>query len=140
MEETGRGRWLGAVVLVGAVYLVVGVGFAALAGSSAPHQTQVAWRLAAWLASAAAFAAHIWHEHFRRQSPPRTTAWHAALAVALGACGIAVAANVHTLLAGVTYRPGLAIALVAWPVLTGVPAFLAAWVAATTLALMQRRA
>jgi hypothetical protein len=40
----------------------------------------------------------------------------------------------------VSYRPGLALALVLWPVLTGVPAFLAAWVAAALLALMQRRA
>src|SRR2546426_7795092 len=85
----------GTVILVGAVYLVVGLIFGALAGSAASHQVVVMWRPAAWVISAAAFGAHVWHEHFRLRNSPRITAWHASAAVALGAFGLAGAARVH---------------------------------------------
>ena len=53
-------RWARAVVIVGVVYLVAGLVFGALAGAAGSHQMRVAWRLAAWATSAAAFASHIW--------------------------------------------------------------------------------
>src|SRR5437588_12392059 len=93
MDGPGQ-RWLRAVLLVGVVYLVVGVTFATLAGRSGSGQMRGVWRLVAWVVSAAAFAAHIGYEHFRLRHPPRRTALHAALAAALGAFGLVVAANV----------------------------------------------
>jgi len=122
------------VLLVGAVYLAAGIGFGALAAGSASHQMRLTWRLAAWLASAAAFTAHVAYEHFRRRNPPRATAWHTALAVALGAFALAAAANVHSLWVPSSNRLGLALALVVWPVLAAVPAFLAALAASVGLA------
>ena len=122
------------MLLAGATYLVAGIAFGALAGRAPSHQLRSAWRLAAWLVSAAAFAAHIGDEHFRLRSAPRTTALHAALAAALGAFALAAAANVHEILAAPSYRPLLAIALVAWPVGTAVPAFLVALAVAAGLA------
>lgn len=135
-----RPRWLGAALLVGAVYLAAGIGFGALAGSAASHQMLVAWRLAAWLVSAAAFAAQIWYEHFRLRSSPRALAWHASLAAAAGAFGLAVAANIHALVTAAAWRPVHGIALVAWPVGTAVPAFVVALVAAAALARTRRAA
>src|SRR2546425_13045593 len=93
--ETSHKNWLGTAILVGVVYLAVGLIFGALAGSAASHQMVVVWRLAAWVISAAAFGAHVWHEHFRLRNSPRITAWHASAAVALGAFGLAVAARIH---------------------------------------------
>jgi purine-cytosine permease-like protein len=84
------------VLLVGAVYLAAGIGFGALAAGSASQQIRVTWRLAAWLASAAAFAAHIGYEHFRRRNPPRATAWHTPLAFALGAFALAAVGLART--------------------------------------------
>ena len=55
------------------------------------------------------------------------------IAVALGAGALAVAANLHEWMAGSSYRPSIAIALVAWPLLTVVPAFVVAMVAAAVL-------
>src|SRR5712692_8313702 len=95
MDSSGRLRWLPAVILVGVVYLVAGITFAALANRAASNQMRVTWRLAAWVISAATFAAHIWYEHVRLLSSPGTTASHVSLAVALGAFALAVAANVH---------------------------------------------
>ncbi len=130
--------WLRAALLLGAVYLAVGVIFAALAGSAASHQMVVVWRLAAWVISAAAFGTHIWYEHYRLQSAPRLTAWHTSAAVALGAFGLAVAARVHAHVTATGNPRLITFALVAWPLLTGLPAFVVALIAATGLALRRR--
>jgi len=126
------------VILLGVVYLAVGLTFGALAGSAASHQMVVAWRLAAWVISAAAFGAHVWHEHFRLRNSPRITAWHASAAVALGAFGLAVAARVHAHLTASGNPRLLSVALVAWPLLAGLPAFVVAFIAAAGLASRRR--
>ena len=128
----------GTVILVGAVYLVVGIIFGALAGSAASHQVVVMWRLAAWVISAAAFGAHVWHEHFRLRNSPRITAWHASAAVALGAFALAVAARIHAHVTATGNPRLLTVALVAWPVLAGLPAFVVALAAAAGLASTRR--
>lgn len=127
------------MLLVGAVYLVAGVAFATLAGWSGSNQMRVMWRLAAWVISAAAFAAHIGYEHVRLRSSPRTTALHASLGVALGAFALAVAANLHAPAASSQqHSHALARALVLWPVLTALPAFIVALAAAAGLSLGRR--
>jgi hypothetical protein len=54
-------------------------------------------------------------------------------AVALGALGLALAANIHELGSDSGYRLGMLIALIAWPLLTAVPAFVLALVVAAGL-------
>jgi F0F1-type ATP synthase membrane subunit c/vacuolar-type H+-ATPase subunit K len=93
MNSTGRLKWIRAVLIVGIVYLAAGIVFAALAKSAGSNQVRVAWRLAAWVISAVAFAAHIGYERLRLRSSNVTTALHAALAVGLGAFGLAVSAS-----------------------------------------------
>lgn len=131
MNSSGPPRWLRAVILVGIVYPVAGVTFAALPAAS--NQMRVTWRLAAWLISAVAFAAHIWYEHARLQSSPRTIAWHVSLAVALGAFGLAVAANVHAQVTA-NHQRSILLALALWPVMTALPAFVVALASAAVLA------
>src|SRR5881396_3797457 len=80
MDVSGRRLWVRAMILVAVSYVVIGIGFAALAKSD--HMRL--WRLAAWVASALVAAAHIGYEHYRLGSSPRPTALHAAGAVALG--------------------------------------------------------
>ena len=137
MDESSQRRWRRAVILLGVLYLAVGLTFGALAGTSSSHM-RVAWRLSAWLTSGAAFLAHIWHEHFRLRHSPATIAMHASLAAGLGAFGLAVAANIHAQRSGSSHKGALALALVAWPVLTAVPAFVVALGAAALLALRRR--
>src|SRR5437899_6018887 len=110
------------MILAAVAYVVIVIVFAALAKSADVNYVRL-WRLAAWLASAAVAAAHIGYEHYRLNSSPRPTALHAAGAVALGAFGLALAANVHWLFAGTHGQPAPLLALPVWPVITALPAF-----------------
>ena len=124
------------MTLVAVAYMAIGIVFAALAADA--NYVRV-WRLAAWLASAAAAAAHIGYEHYRLRSSPRPTALHAAGAVALGAFGLALAANVRWLFAGTPGQHAPLLALPVWPVITALPAFLVALTVAAVLAGFSRR-
>jgi hypothetical protein len=135
MDEEHR-PWIGAAVLIGVMYAVIGVVFAW------PATHVRAWRLAAWLLSGAAFAAHIGYERFGFRNPPRRAALHVASAVGVGAFGLAVGAMIHSLAvaSGSQHRRLLAVALVAWPIMTSLPAFLVALGASELLARLPWRA
>jgi len=140
MDRPANQRWLPVAMLVAIVYPVVGIAFAALATSPASHQVVVTWRLAAWLVSAAAFVAHLGYEHFRLRSSPPRAAWHVAVAVALGAFLLAVWVIVHGHWGASGRQSQFApLALVVFPVVTGVPAFVVALVAGAILDRMRRR-
>jgi hypothetical protein len=126
-------RWLGKAILVGVLYAAVGVASAALAGAAASDQMRSFWRLSAFVICGVVFAAHFAYEHFRLRSTVRPTAWHASVAVAFGAFALALVANIHDLGSASGYRPRMLIALVAWPLLTAVPAFIVALVVAAGL-------
>src|SRR2546423_15651484 len=111
MSAPGQQSWFGTAILVSASYCVIGIVFAL------PSNQVRLWRLAAWVISAAVYAAHIGYEKFRLGNSPRATALHTALAVAVGAFGLAVAANVHELWVASSYRLSPVIALVGVPAL-----------------------
>src|SRR5437867_12007827 len=118
MDASSRTGWLRRLILVGAVYFVVGMAFGSFAGWSASNQMRITWRLLAFLVSGVAFAIHIGYEHFRLLNSARITASHAALAVALGAFLLAVAATVHAVMVPSHAPYSLHLfALVAWPLL-----------------------
>ena len=122
-------RWA-AVALLAAGYLAVGLVFGELAGRAATQAGRISWRWAAWAVSAVAFLAHVRYERVRLGDGRLKSALHVALASALGAGGLAAAALVHALTSGTGNPRLLAIALVAWPLVTMVPAFLVALAAA----------
>lgn len=140
MDGSDRKRWLLTAVLLGVVYTVIGVGFGAFAGWAASNLTRVTWNRLAFLASGIVFAIHIGYEHFRLGSSPLITALHTSIAVALGAFGLALVANIHDLGSASGYRPRMLIALVGWPLLTGVPAFIVALGVTAALNLRRRGA
>jgi len=118
-----RAGWLGRAIVYAVIYLVIGVVFATLAARAGLVGARL-WRFAAWLCSAIAFGTHVQFERVTIGRSPASTAWHAAFAAALGAFGLALSAIIHRHLAG--FRPSglLGAALIIWPVITGVPAFL----------------
>ena len=130
MESPDRAKWIPVTLLVGIIYVVVGVVFAALSAGASSHRGVVAWRLAAWVVSGVAFVAQIAYEQTRLRNSPRTSAFHAALAAALGALGLAVAALIHR--HGVAGPTGY-VAFLVWPVVVFIPAFVAAFAVATVL-------
>lgn len=121
MGESPRQSWVRTAVFLGIGYGLVGIVFAV------PATHVQAWRLAAWAVSAIGYAAHIAYERFQLQNSPGSAALHVAFAVALGAFGLAVSANIHSLSAGSTeHRHLLLLSLGIWPVITALPAFLVA--------------
>jgi hypothetical protein len=127
MDASRRQAWVRAALLVGAAYFLIGRVFAL------PSDNVRVSRLAAWMLSGLAYAAHIWYEHFRLRNSPRLTALHVATAVAIGGFALAVAGMIHSLSTASSIRPAWILALVLWPAITGVPAFLGALVAAAVL-------
>ena len=140
MDRLANQRWLPMAMLFAIVYPVAGILFAALANPSASSEMRVTWRLAAWLVSAGAFAAHLGYEHFRLRTSPSRAALHVSVAVALGAFALAVWVNVHGHWGAASHQSPLAPwALVVFPAVTGAPAFVVALVAASLLARTRRR-
>jgi hypothetical protein len=126
--------WLRAALLLGVVYILIGRLF------PQPADNLRAWRLAAWVASGAAYAAHIAYEHFGLRASPRRTALHTAVGVAIGAFGLALAGMINSALTATAIRPAWLLALVAWPAVTAAPAFLVALVTTAVLARLSRSA
>ena len=120
MIATNRHVWIRAAILTGVVYLIIGRVFAI------NHELLRQWRIAAWLLSAIAYGVHLWYELTWLRSSARTAAGHVALGVALGAFGIAVAGMIHSYNTGVGLRATWLIALLAFPALTALPAFIVA--------------
>jgi len=138
MKEAAQQRWLPLALLVALVYPAVGVLFAVLDNQSAPAQIRI-WRLAAWLVSATAFGVHLGYEHFRLRTSPLRAALHVSLAVAIGAFVLAVWVNLHGYWAASSHQsPFAPLALIAFPVITGVPAFVVALIVCALLAKTRR--
>jgi len=129
-----RAAWWRISLLVGVFYFAIGRLFAW------PTFNVQLFRWAAWVISFVAYFAHIWFEHFRLRNAPRMIALHVSAAVGVGALLLALAAMVHNIaLHGTAVGPAWLISLVAWPLLTGIPAFLATLVVALVLARRDKR-
>ena len=138
MDKPSRRIWLLNLVLVGALYCTIGIGFSAFAARSTSHRTVVAWNVASFVVSAIVFAIHIGYEHLGLGNQPLMVALHTSLAVALGAFLLAVAANINSFRVTSSHHRLLAIALVIWPLMTGIPAFVVALIVAAGLRLFGR--
>ena len=79
MADITRKSWIPVAATLGVTYALVGIVFAL------PAAHAQLWRLAAWVVSAVAYAAHICYERFRLENSHRRTALHVASAAALGA-------------------------------------------------------
>jgi hypothetical protein len=132
MNAPRRQAWVRAALLLGVVYFLIGRVFAL------PADHVRVWRLAAWIVSGGAYAAHIWYEHFRLRNSPRLAAVHVAVAVAIGAFALAVAGMIHSLSTASGIRPVWLLAIVLWPAMTALPAFLGALAAGAMLSSSHR--
>ena len=126
------------MLILAAWYFIIGYGSAVL-DPSVPARMRFTWRLAAWIACFVAFAAHIAFLRFKFRKTSVATALHAAMAVALGAFLLAVAATVHAVMVA-SHAPywQFLVALIVWPVITSLPAFVVALSAAWVLSRFSR--
>ena len=120
-DAQSKPPWISRLILIGIVYALIGVFFAV------PNTHVQAWRYAAWIASAIVYATHIWYEYFRQHNSAKSTALHVAIAVAIGGLALAVGAVLNSLFASPNYsRWRFGLALLLWPIITGLPAFVVA--------------
>ena len=124
--------WFAVAMLAGVLYAAVGIGFARLAGAATSHSGVVFWRLAAWAAGGIVFAVHIAYEHIHVRHAPAALALDTAIAAGLGGLGLAIGASIHS-------RHPVVPAMLIWPFVTAIPAFLAAFVIGTILSRLSPR-
>jgi len=127
MSINTRHTWLISIV-AGAGYGLIGIAFAL------PTSYARVWRLAAWVVSGIVYGGHIVYEQYVVRSRPLVAAVHIAVGVAIGGFLLAVGANVHAAMVP-THAPlwRYRVALVAWPIITAVPALLLALVTSYVL-------
>jgi len=118
--------WIRPLLLAAIAYGLVGIVAARLAGAASAQQVRAAWRVTGWLLALAVFCAHLVFEHRRVGAPLRTMAARVAAAVALGALALAVLGPTRARWGTSDSGRAFALSVVLWPIITGVPAFLAA--------------
>ena len=123
MERSRTWTLIGAA----AAYVLFGTGTAMLAAAARSPAAVTGWRALAWLGSLAVFGIHFVRERRRRDGRTRA-ATRVALAVALGAAGVAALGPLRAH----WQEPGrlrlTVLSVLAWPLLTGIPAFAVALV------------
>jgi hypothetical protein len=104
------------MVCAGCAYAGIGVGTAALAGATSSSAAVKSWRLVAWAVSLAIFIIHVAVEHtqWRRRV---SSALHVAVAVALGAFGVALLGPVRSQWGEPQLMRVATLSLVVWPFL-----------------------
>ena len=130
MKNLREHNWI-RLAVVGVVYFVIGYGSTLF---DRPFSGLHFWRLAAWVASAVVYVAHLVYEHFKLRNSPAATAINVGLAVAIGGFLLAVAAMTHAAMVS-EHAPftRFLVALAAWPLITGGLAFLVTLVIAVAL-------
>lgn len=124
-SRTGQPQ-AGIILLAGAAYVLIGTGTSILAAASPSSVGGRGWRLAAWVLSLIVFGVHLAIERRRDPRPVRAAA-RVALAVAIGAFGVAALGPVRMHWGEPARLKLIMLSLVAWPLLTGVPAFVVAF-------------
>jgi len=135
MPESARPvkpAWVSATFAAGCLYLLIGLVSADLAGG-APGPRQRFWRGMAWLLSAIVFCIQVARDRIRMRFSAASTAFHAALGAALGALGLAIAATIHGYMVSTSHLRAIKLALLIWPVMTAIPAFFVAYLAALVI-------
>lgn len=109
-------------------YVATGLLTAEVANAAATSQGRTGWRLAAWLLSGLIFVVHVAVERVHAGHDVRRAARHAACAVAIAAFIIAAVGPVRSHWGAQNFWRVVALSLLLWPLLTGLPAWLAALV------------
>ena len=129
MEREARAVGLRVALYASAAYVAIGIITPFLGGDGTSPARLTTWRLVAWILSLAVFAAHITAARLRERRSPAVSAVQVALAVALGALVLAAAGPVRAYWGKPNSSRVILLSLVLWPLMTGLPAFAAAFVA-----------
>ena len=116
------------IISFGLIYLVIGIMSALITNPMESGGMQTALRLLALVLAISAFIYHISLQLFQSNNSVLKTASNAAIATALGTFLLAVLANIYNLLTEAENKNQLPLALIVWPAVTGLLAFLGGYV------------
>ncbi len=119
---------LRSLALAAFAYALVGVVTADFALRAGLPAGRSAWRLAAWVMSFVVFAAQLLYERKREGAALVRTARDVAIAAAIGAFILAAIGPVRSHWHAADFSRTAILSLVAWPLLVGIPAYIAALV------------
>lgn len=133
MNPSIKRRRLQAILVCAGMYLLIAIASALISNPIESALLQAAARLAALGLSIATLAVHIRFEMIRLERSPRAAALTASIAVALGTFSLAVYANLLASRATSSTNHSMLLALLIWPVVTGILSFVAALVVAAMM-------
>jgi hypothetical protein len=139
MSQTKRSKYIKLIISFGLIYLVIGILSALITNPMEPTGMQTSLRLLALALAIAAFVYHIRLELFKSNNSILRTALYAAIATAIGTFLLAVMANIHSILTAAENKDQLPLALIVWPAVTGLLAFLGGSVVAKIFSLIRLR-
>ncbi len=119
---------LRSLTLAAFAYAVVGVVTADFAIGAGSPTARSAWRMAAWVLSLVVFAAQLLYERRREGATHVSTARDVAIAAAMGAFILAAVGPVRSHWHAADVWRTAILSLAAWPLLVGIPAYIAALV------------
>lgn len=124
MNEMKSSKRIKGIILFGLIYLVIGILSALITNPMESNGMQAALRLLSLALAISAFIYHIRLELYHANNSVLNAALNAAAATAFGTFSLAVQANIYNLLASGVNKNQLPLALIVWPVVTGLSALL----------------
>jgi len=124
-NDVSSRRWFLTLLIAALAYPIIGIGLAVIGNFAS--------RIAAWLLCGVVLVLHVAHERIRLGSSPARAAAHAAAAVAAGALLLAVWVLARAHVTGAHQSRLAPLALIVFPVVTGVPALAVGWLLAVAM-------
>jgi uncharacterized membrane protein len=139
MNQMKNFKYIKRVISFGIIYLVIGILSAFVTNPMESTGMQTALRLLALAFAIAAFVYHIRLNLFHSNQSVLKAAINAAIATAFGTFLLAVLANINSILTEAENKNQMPLALIIWPVVTGLLAFLSGFVVAKIFSFIRSR-
>lgn len=139
MKQTKNNPRFKRIIFYGLVYLTVGIISALVTNPLESGGMQTALRLLALALAIAAFVYHIRLELFQSNNSIPKASLNASIATAFGTFLLAILANIYGIITEADNKNQLLLALILWPVVTGLLTFLGGYVISKIFSLIRSR-
>lgn len=139
MNHMKNSKHIKRIISFGLIYLVIGILSALITNPMEPTGMQTALRLFALALAIAAFVYHIKLDLFKSNNSIPKASLNAAIATAVGTFLLAILANIYGIITEADNKNQLLLALILWPVVTGLLTFLGGYVISKIFSLIRLR-
>lgn len=127
------------IISFGLIYLVIGILSALITNPMESTGMQTALRLVALALAITAFIYHVRLELFQSSNSVLKAALNASMAASVGTFLLAVLANIYSFSTSAENKNQLPFALIVWPAVTGLLAFLGGFVVAKIFSIIRSK-